>query len=101
MDLNTEKSDFGEKIYKPKWRILLKKSQKLYKHNFFTKDWCFWVDEWKTNNNQFMYTCRKRILKPRLLKIGENWVFFKNTSLPQIASKSTADDVKTSQVSNQ
>ena len=101
MDLNTEKSDFSEN-YKPKWRTLLRKNfQKFHKHSFFHKWLMFFVDEWKTNNNQFMYTCRKRILEPRLLKIGEKWVFLKNKSLPQNASKTTADDAETSQVSNQ
>ena len=44
--------------------------------------------------------CRlsKTDFEPRLLKIGGKWVFLENTSLPQKASETTADDAETSQI---
>ena len=54
------------------------------------------------NKQQSVYVdLQKTDFEPRLLKIGEKRVFLENTSLPQTASETTADDAETSQVSNQ
>ena len=50
---------------------------------------------WVKNKQQSVYVdLQKTDFEPRLLKIGEKWVFLENTRLPQKASETTADDVE-------
>ena len=70
------------------------------KHSLLHKRLMF-LSIWVKNKQQSVYVdLQKTDFEPRLLKIGEKWVFLENTRLPQKASETTADDAETSQVSN-